>query len=160
MYSIPGQFLRPHSPTSSSHAFSTRLLNFQISLYTLLLNIIVLIPVSLCVVSTTPLNSGESHTYIYQTFHLLCNLQLLSPSLDAAYSPFWRRSLSTFFYYPTSRFRVKFSQKKTARSHLLPHVITCLGPLFWAVFPALGLSRPRGVISPSAAARTGTSIFF
>ncbi|KAI9454650.1 Abscisic acid G-protein coupled receptor-domain-containing protein [Lactarius psammicola] len=37
----------------------TRLLNFQISLYTLLLNIIMLIPVSLCVVSTTPLNSAS-----------------------------------------------------------------------------------------------------
>ncbi|KAI9435725.1 Abscisic acid G-protein coupled receptor-domain-containing protein [Lactarius indigo] len=35
----------------------TRLLNFQISLYTLLFNIIMLIPVSLCVVSTAPLNS-------------------------------------------------------------------------------------------------------
>jgi hypothetical protein len=34
-----------------------------------------------------------------------------------------------------------------------------LGPLFWVVFPASGLSRLRGVISPSAAARTGTSIF-
>ncbi|KAH9052197.1 Abscisic acid G-protein coupled receptor-domain-containing protein [Lactarius vividus] len=38
---------------------STRLLNFQISLYTLLLNIIMLIPVSLCVVSTAPLNSAS-----------------------------------------------------------------------------------------------------
>ncbi|KAH9034234.1 Abscisic acid G-protein coupled receptor-domain-containing protein [Lactarius pseudohatsudake] len=37
----------------------TRLLNFQISLYTLLLNIIMLIPVSLCVVSTAPLNSAS-----------------------------------------------------------------------------------------------------
>ncbi|KAF8264979.1 Abscisic acid G-protein coupled receptor-domain-containing protein, partial [Lactarius quietus] len=37
----------------------TRLLNFQISLYMLLLNIIMLIPVSLCVVSTTPLNSAS-----------------------------------------------------------------------------------------------------
>ncbi|KAH9175742.1 Abscisic acid G-protein coupled receptor-domain-containing protein [Lactarius sanguifluus] len=40
----------------------TRLLNFQISLYTLLLNIIMLIPVSLCVVSTAPLNSA-SHSF-------------------------------------------------------------------------------------------------
>jgi hypothetical protein len=77
----------------------------------------------------------------------------------AAYSPFWRRSLSTFFCYPTSRFRASFSPKKTARSHLLRHVIMSLGPLFWAAFPALGLSRQRGDISPSAAARTGTSIF-
>lgn len=37
----------------------TRLLNFRISLYTLLLNIIMLIPVSLCVVSTTPSNSAS-----------------------------------------------------------------------------------------------------
>ena len=60
-------FIRiPPLTHSSSNAFSTRLLNFQISLYTLLLNIIVLIPVSLCVVSTAPLNSGESPTYIYR----------------------------------------------------------------------------------------------
>ena len=51
-------------PLDPQNAFSTRLLNFQISLYTLLLNIIVLIPVSLCVVSTAPLNSGEfAHLY-------------------------------------------------------------------------------------------------
>ncbi len=145
---------------SSSNASSTRLLNFQISLYTLLLNIIMLIPVSLCVVSTTPLNSGESHTYFVSGVpHELHNLQLLSPSPVAAYSSFWPRSLSTFFYCPTSRYRVSFSPKKTAHSHLLWHVITSLGPLFWVAFPALGLSRPRGVIFPSAAARTGTSIF-
>lgn len=54
---------------------------------------------------------------------------------------------------------MSFSPKNTAHSHFSRHVITCLGPLFWVAFPALGLSRLRGVISLSAAARTGTSIF-
>jgi hypothetical protein len=141
---------------SSLSAFRTHLLNFQISLYTLLLNIIILIPVSLCVVSTTPLNSSASLCISYWSSLKYLQL-LLSPA--AAYSPFWRRSLSTFFCYPMSRFRVSSSPKKTARSPLLRHVIMSLGPLFWAACPGLGLSRQRGDTSPSAVARTGTSIF-
>ena len=51
--------LQLHAPFSST--YSTRLLNWQISLYAVLLNIIILIPLSLCLVSTTSLNSCQSH---------------------------------------------------------------------------------------------------
>ena len=82
---------------------------------------------------------------------------LLSPG--AAYLPFWHHSLSTFFSYPTSRFQASSSLKITAHSCPLRHVIMSLGPLFWAAFPVLGLSRLRGATSPSAVARTSTPIF-
>jgi hypothetical protein len=56
------ELITPHRPFLS--AYSTRLLNWQISLYAVLLNIIILIPLSLCLVSTTSSNSCESHIYI------------------------------------------------------------------------------------------------
>ncbi|KAF8498210.1 hypothetical protein F5888DRAFT_1634124 [Russula emetica] len=43
-----------------TRAYSTRLLNWQISLYAVLLNIIVLIPLSLCLVSTISWNSSSA----------------------------------------------------------------------------------------------------
>lgn len=46
------------------NANSTRLLNWQISLYAVLLNIIILIPLSLCLVSTTSSNSCGSRIHI------------------------------------------------------------------------------------------------
>ena len=137
-------------------AFRTHLLNFQISLYLLLLNIIMLIPVLLCVVSTIPFNSSASlHIYFLLS---LKYLQLLSFPI-AVYLPFWHCSLSTFFSYPTSHFQVSSSLKKTAHSRPLWHIIMSLGLLFWAAFPALGPSRLHGDTSPSAVAKTGTSIF-
>ena len=158
MCSIPGELICScfvASPLILS-AFRTHLLNFQISLYMLLLNIIMLIPVSLCVVPTIPFNLSAS---LHISFLLsLKYLQLLSFPV-AKYSPFWHCSLSTFFSYPTSRFRVSSSLKKTAHSRPLWHVIMSLGPLFWAAFPALGLSQLRGDTSPSAVAKTGMSIF-
>lgn len=56
------ELITPHRPCLS--AYSTRLLNWKISLYAVLLNIIILIPLSLCLVSTTSSNSCESHIYI------------------------------------------------------------------------------------------------
>ena len=61
--------------------------------------------------------------------------------------------------YPTSRFRASSSLKKTAHLRSLRHVIMSLGPLFWVAFSVSGLSRLRGATSPSAVARTSTSIF-
>ena len=86
-------------------------------------------------------------TYIVLTVSEILQL-LLSPV--AVYSPFWRRSPSTFFLYPTSCFRASSSPKKTAHLHSLRHVIMSLGPLYWAAFPASGLSRLHGTTSPSA----------
>lgn len=56
------EFLIPKGPFSS--VCSVRLLNWQISLYAVLLNIIILIPLSLCLVSTTSSNSCESYDYM------------------------------------------------------------------------------------------------
>ena len=152
MYSIPGELIRSFFDASPFilSALRTLLLNFQISLYILLLNIIMLIPVSLCVVSTIPFNSSASLRIYFLVS--LKYLQLLSFPV-AAYLPFWPRSLSTFLSYPTSRFQASSSLKKTAHSRPLWHIIMSLGQLFWAAFPALGLSRLHGDTSPSAVAK-------
>ncbi|KAF8256807.1 hypothetical protein EI94DRAFT_1762740 [Lactarius quietus] len=101
----------------------TRLLNFQISLFMLLLNIIMLIPVSLCVVSTTPLNSAS----------LTCSrhrvLVVLAP-------------LSVYFFLISY---VPLPGVLLSEEH---RTLTLVMARYNAAFPALGPSRPHGAISP------------
>ena len=158
MYSIPGELIRlffDASPFILS-AFRTRLLNFQIFLYMymLLLNIIMLIPISLCVISTIPFNSSASlrisflpSLNYYGFFHFP------SPRIRRSGAALYLLLLLSYVLLPG------VLSEETAHSRSLRHVIVSLELLFWAAFLALGLSRLRGATSPSTVARTGTSIF-
>ena len=72
------EIIIPHGPFL--RAYSTRLLNWKIYLYAVLLNIIILILLSLCLVSTTSSNSYESHIYIsfLQNHTSLANFYVLA----------------------------------------------------------------------------------
>ena len=119
-----------------------------------LLNIIMLMPVSLCVISMTPLNPSASLRISYWPSFEHIQL-LLSPG--AAYLSFWHHSLSTLFSYPMLRFRASSAPKKTAHSRSLRHVIVSLDQYFGQ--PFLFRACHDCVTSPSAVARTSTSIF-
>jgi hypothetical protein len=88
-----------YSCYTCSNAPSTRLINWRISLYALLLNIILVIPVSLCVVCTTSLNSSESHIYLRHLRdphrHRNCSVR------DRKISPYSRHSRAAFGVLPS-----------------------------------------------------------